>query len=252
MLRRKLGCSLRRRQHLTQQVSDAAKVSCCEKVDERCIEYLENLQANFRLRLLLENVEQRRRHPRAEIVRVLPTDLAMQILDLVLIEEIQRRVEVRHVDDRGRVGCRAVRRLLDLLGVDLPRLARVRNRRGWIHSQILVAIARVGEIGFPEHCEEVVFIGRCLTSPLENPKKRDDFLVLEAFEELQLANPILEAEPGEAVRALARLREYDVVVPQDFRLGERERQLIDVRPDCGESAAERVERAFIDRIVREV
>jgi hypothetical protein len=109
--------------------------------------------------LLLEYVEQRRRHWRTKIVFVFTLDLAVDIFDLVLVEEVQRRVEVGHVDDTGRLlRDRRVRRMLDLLRGDLCFRCVVADGRRRVHREILIPISRVREIGFPQHRQQVVFV----------------------------------------------------------------------------------------------
>jgi hypothetical protein len=43
-----------------------------------------------------------------------------------------------------------------------------------------------------------------------------------------------------------------MLVPGDLRFRERKRELIGLGPDGGESGAERIERSFVNRIIREI
>src|SRR5207237_10841783 len=99
VLRGRGGRAVNRRLHLAEKVSDAAKVPCREKVYQRRIEYAKNLLTDAGIPLLLEDVEQRRRHARAKILLVLAADLAVEVLDLVLVEKVDRGAEVGAIDD---------------------------------------------------------------------------------------------------------------------------------------------------------
>src|SRR5439155_12901080 len=75
LLGREIRHALRHRLHFVEQVRHASKVARGEQVHERVLEDFQNLAADVALALLLEDIQQRRRHARAEIFLVLSADL---------------------------------------------------------------------------------------------------------------------------------------------------------------------------------
>src|SRR5215213_10549284 len=113
---------------------------------------------------------------------------------------------------------------------------------------------QVCEISLPEHRDEIVLVGGPLPRPLDDLEELDYFALFESFRDSNLANAILIEEPCEIVRRLsgAVIAVDRSVEPANLALGERQQELVRFRPDRREPAPQAVNRAAVNRIVREI
>ena len=56
--------------------------------------------------LQLEDLKKNAQHIRSEVLLVFPVDLGAEVRDLMIVEEMQSRIEVLEIDDTGRSICR--------------------------------------------------------------------------------------------------------------------------------------------------
>ena len=106
-----------RRLSLAKQIRDAPEMRRRQHVNHQAVEQLEHLHTDCRAGLLLENVEQRRRHAAPEVFVVLAADLTLEVVDLLFVEEVESRIEIGEADDTRCLGFldRRVRGRRDLL-----------------------------------------------------------------------------------------------------------------------------------------
>jgi hypothetical protein len=117
---------------------------------------------------------------------------------------------------------------------------------------VAIRVRQAGEIGLPQHRDQVVVVDRGFLRPADDVEEPHDFRILDAFGEAQFADAVLVEQPGEAVRGFHRVGEHREAGPLQIRFGDAEGQFIAGDPDVGEPVPQRVERAFVHRIVRRV
>jgi hypothetical protein len=121
-----------------------------------------------------------------------------------------------------------------------------------VRREIDVAVTQVGELLLPEHCEEIVLLGRDLPRALEDVEQRHELVALELLEEAQLANPVLVHHPRDVVRRLLRLVQHRLAVPLELRFRHIEHQLVRDLPDGRERRACDFKRAQVRGVVVQI
>src|SRR6266508_1449711 len=94
MLRNQLARALLDDLALTQDEGDGTEIPRAEEVRNEVLENRDQLAAHGPVCLQLEQVEEHREDVAPQVLRVLALDLLVEILDLLVIEEIERGVEV--------------------------------------------------------------------------------------------------------------------------------------------------------------
>lgn len=84
-----------------QEIGGVAVLRGGEEDQQEIVEEAADLFANSRIFLVLECVEERCDHRRPQVRRELTLYLSLQIFDLAVVEEVQRRVEVIELGERG-------------------------------------------------------------------------------------------------------------------------------------------------------
>src|SRR5712692_6511543 len=78
---------------LPENESDGAKIPGAEQVGDEVFDDGDELGPNGAVGLQLEQIEQHREHVAAQVLRVLPLDVLLEVLDLGVFQEIERGVE---------------------------------------------------------------------------------------------------------------------------------------------------------------
>ena len=222
---------------------------------------LEHLLAHLRRPVCTSKMSSRiARHVAVQVDLLLACESRAQILDLALVEEVQRRVEVLHVHDAGALLLRLGRRLLHLaphLGErHLPLLRRRRarlDRRHRVEAEVDEPVAQVRELLLPEHREEIVLLRRRLAHALEDLEQRDDLLRLDPLQEGQLADAVLVEASTARLSDAVRLVEDGTPLPAELGLGDRRAPAPPSAARPGRTRARSaVDRLLVDRVVRQV
>ena len=90
-----IGCAVGRDAGLAQEVGGVSVLRGGEKYEQEIVEESADLLAHGRVLLRLECVEQRGDYGWPQIRRELALDLALQVLDFAVVEEVERRIEFR-------------------------------------------------------------------------------------------------------------------------------------------------------------
>ena len=211
--------------NLTQQVGDRAKITRSQQVGE---EVLQNgPHFGRRVGVELEDVEEYRQHVAAQILFVLASDLALEVCDFFVVEEVQRRVVVLQVHDPRRT--LGLGRVLGYLLPDVvrgDRLPGVRLLDGWhVHAgHVDGDVAHVLEIFSPKDGQQVVLgVGGQIASFVDPRQQPHDLVVLDPREQADGPYPILEQLPRYAV-ALVFFGEDLVAIPLEAALLDLEDQ----------------------------
>ncbi len=203
-------------------------------------------------------------------------DLLLEVADLLVVQEVERRVELLHPDDPGGSlfllsvcpdGLLQTLRLLRLhcrffffrchRGPHRARTqVRVRIRPGYgfhvVQRELNDDIADQLKILCPQQSQEVVRCFRreraCLVNHIEEP---NDLVILGAGRHCDPPHAVLVEYPRNAV-GLVRLRQHYVVVPREVRFGYLQLELGAFLPDGLGRPTDVLDRTLVDRIVREV
>src|SRR5204863_4175968 len=91
---------------LAQDERHRAEIAGAQQIRYEVLDDRDQLGAYRAVRLQLEQIEQHREHVAAQVLGVLALDLFMEILDLLVVQEVERRVEIFDRDEALTLGRR--------------------------------------------------------------------------------------------------------------------------------------------------
>src|SRR5438093_5643155 len=94
MLGDELAGALQNHLEFTQDEGDRAEIPRPQEIRDEILEDGDQLSPYRPVGLQLQQIEQHREHVTAQVLAVFPLDLLVEVLDLLVVEEIERRVEV--------------------------------------------------------------------------------------------------------------------------------------------------------------
>src|SRR5450759_582548 len=248
-----LGRAVRGYSCFAQEVCGVSILRGGEENEEEIVEQSADLLAHCRVLLALECVQERCDYGRPQIGGKFPLDLALQIFDFAVVEEIEGRVELVHVGDRGlsrfetRLSLRRRENLFLLL-----RPLQGFDAGAAILREIDVSVLQRHELALPHQREEVVVVICRLSNALQEVEEHAKLFLLEPLEHLQLANAIFVEEPRDVVAGPLLLVENHAAFPLEACLDHLQVDLVGVHPERGERFPDSFERARVHRIVRQI
>ena len=254
VLRNELAGALQDHPRVPKNVGHRTEVSGAQEVRNEVLEDRDQLGPHRTVALELEQVEQHRQHVAAQILRVLALDLASEVVDFPIIEEVERGVEVFDRDQpRGPGGRRLLRHVLAHLGRRHLEdgLARFDGDRV-LAGQLAERVADELEVLRPEQRDQVVGSFRLeVLRLLQHAEEADDLPVFDARLERQRADAVLVQRPCDAL-AMGALAVDDHVLPAQLGLVDVEHQPVRDLPDLLQAGPHVVHGALVDRVVRQV
>src|SRR3989442_14930160 len=94
MFRNQLAGPLQDDFALPQDEGDRQKVPRAQQIRNEILDDGDQLGAYRAVGLQLEQIEQHREHVAAQVLRVFALDFLVEIIDLFVVEEIERRIEI--------------------------------------------------------------------------------------------------------------------------------------------------------------
>src|SRR5260221_2254918 len=183
--------------------------------EKKLIEDAGNFFADGWICLLLVRVEKRCDNVAAQIGAKVCLNLVLQIIDLALVEEVKRAVVLVHPRElRGNQNL--LRRGFNRAWRDdfLSRFeASSDERSSGFDADLDVLVLERGEFMLPEQCQEIVSVGKCDSSSLNQLEKNRELALFEYLREGQLPNPISVEEPRKTVRCATGLLDNQVTEP---------------------------------------
>ena len=268
MLGDELASALQNHLAFTQNEGDRTEVPSPQQIRNEVFDDRDQLGAHRAVGLQLQQIEQHREHVAAQVLAVFPLDFFVEILDLLVLQEIERRVEVVDRHETLALGRRfffylpAHRRRIRRAGVAAGRAPATADRRGGLlgaldRNRILAGelaecVGDELEVFGPEQRQEI--IGRVrlqVLRLLQYGEEAHDLRVFDARFEGERTHAVLVKRPGDTLVALF-LGVDRVILPAHFRLADVEDQIVGGLPDLAECVANVIDGALIDGIVREV
>ena len=197
MLGNELAGALQNDFAFAQDEGDRPEVSCPEQIRNEVFDNGDQLRAHRAVGLQLQQIEQHRQHVAAQVLAVFALDFLVEILDLLVVQEIERRVEVVDRDEAFALGRRfffhltAHRRRVRRAGVAAGSAAPTADHRRTLlgafdrhrvfAGQLAERVSDELEIFGPEQRQEIVGrVGLQVLRLLQHREKADDLGVLDA------------------------------------------------------------------------
>ena len=248
------------------EICNGVEVPGVEQIGEEVAENRNDLRASPGFRLCLEDIVQHREHVFIEVLLIFSPDLILQVVDLLSVEEVERRLEVRHVDGSlgPRGGTFAVSALFGKILLDRSsnllgfRSGGQIERRGGLDGfdatllRLCHFVANAPEVRRPEQRAEVVLVFvREGPGLLNDAQEGDDLLRLHPRGEGNPPDSVPEQGPRKALRFIPD-RKHDLRLPFQAGLGNAKRKEREFLPHVGEPFLKRLDRLLTDRVVGKV
>src|SRR5213594_2675839 len=214
MLGDELARALQNGARLTENECDREEVAGAQQVGDEVFDDRDQLGPDGAVGLQLEQIEQHRQDVAAQVLRVLPLDVLLEVRDLAVFQEVERGVEVVDRHQAVALGRRLVLHGAAQVGRRRRRdgLARL-DRRRVLAGELPERVADELKVLRPEQRQQVVGgIGLEVARPLQHAQEAHDLRFLDARLERERADAVLVERPGDALTAL--LLVVDEVVRQ--------------------------------------
>ncbi len=251
---------------LAQDERDGAEIPGPQQVGNEVLEDRDQLAADGPVGLQLQEVEQHRQDIAPQVPRILALDFLVEVLDLLVVEEVEGRVEIIDRDHSLALGrCFFLDLAPDGRGIGAAAFAFTAAATPWdrralapldrhrvLARQLAERVVDELEVLRPQQRQQVVGrVGLEVLCLMQHGEEPDDLEVLDTRLERERAYPVLVQRPRDALVAL-RLTVDDVVLPPHLCLPDVEDQVVGGLPNLAECAADVIDGALVHGVVRQV